>query len=837
MKIFIMVTKKSKPKNKTSKKITVNEVEFSVKAGTKTTFTVEAGAEKDGKVPIRILVEEDKKNISNLKQVKSKIKNWLRNPFIQKILKSPFIQRYSLAMWLFFGALFVYLLTRLIGLSHFPIYFFVDEALQSQFAEDLIKYNFRDVYGVFLPPAFHNNEYFTLGMGVYLQVIPYLLFGKSAIVTRATSAIISVIAAISVGILLRDAVKIKYWWVGVLFLSITPTWFLHSRTAWEMTEFTAFYIGALWAYTFYRIKSPNYLYLAVIFSALGFYTYSPGQILVPITTFALFIFDLKYHWQNRRTVSLAILLLALLTIQYFRFRALDPNNAIEHLHNLGSYLLANISVWEKIKIFFSQYFYGLSPWYWYSPNLNQLSRHLMKDYGQIMLWTLPFALLGLVETIRRVREPVFRIILTGFLVAPTATAFVAVGISRTMCFVSIAAILTAIGFNKVLTFLENPSERLTSWMQLSTSRVKILLAINIFVFPSLFALRFEKALDKIALIFLAFIIALYISGYLSVIARHIVKYIKLKKRKKTSNSVAWIVFIALSGINIFMLNDALRNGPTWYTDYNLHGMQYGAFQVFEPIKQYIKEHPNTQVFFSPTWTNGADIIMRFFLGDDTPVKFHSIIGYIENNLPIEDDSLFIMTKEEYNFAIQSEKLADFQIEKTIPCPDGTNCFYFVRLRYSDAAQEIFAQEKALREKMQESIVKIDNEDVKIRHTYIEADDQHLGIQLLFDNDPYTFAKTYEANPFVIELTFPTPRTINGFSIIIGSTSTRITLTGYTAPNADPITYEFSGEGSIEVPQLNFELPEPMTVTILHIEQLDLYAVEPTKNHIWEITFR
>jgi 4-amino-4-deoxy-L-arabinose transferase-like glycosyltransferase len=832
-----MATAKRKPKSKPKQKQpTANEVEFSIKAGSKATITIEAGEEKNGEIPVRIRLGAEGKASGSLTQLEVK----KEAGGIQKFFQSPFIKKYSLATWLFFGAIFIYLLTRLIGLSQFPIYFFVDEALQSQFAEDLVKYSFRDAYGIWFPPAFRNNEYFTLGMGVYLQVLPYLIFGKSAIITRATSAIISVIAAISVGLILRDAVKSKYWWAGVLFLSITPTWFLHSRTAWEMTEFTAFYAGALWAYTFYRIKSPNYLYLAILFGALGFYTYSPGQVLVPFTAFALFIFDLKYHWQNRRTVLFGILLLALLGIQYFRFRALDPDNAVAHLQNLGSYLFANISVWEKVKIYFSQYFYGLSPWYWYAPNLSEIPRHVMKGYGQIMLWTLPFALFGLIETIRRMREPVFRIILTGFLATPVATAFVAVGISRTMCFVAIAAILTAIGFEKFLAWIENPSQALNSWLQISTSRVKVLLAINIFIFTSIFALTLEKALDKVVIIFIAFIFALQVSGLVGTIAQRITNS-NINKKIKTWNIssvlISWIVFLALCGVNIFMLIDALKNGPTWFKDYNLHGMQYGAFQVFEPVKQYVKEHPSTQVFFSPSWTNGADIIVRFFLGDDTPIKFHSIVGYIENNLPIPEDSLFVMTKEEYNFAVQSEKLADFQIEKTILCPDGTNCFYFVRLRYSDIAEELFAQEKAIRGQLQESTIKINGEDIKVRHTYLEANDQSLNMQLVFDGNPYTNAKTYEANPFVIELTFPSPRTINGFSIVIGSAKVRITLIGYAFPGADPITYQFEGQGAFESPELSFDFPEPMTVQILHIEQLDMYASEPTKNHIWEITFR
>ncbi len=833
---------KSKPKNKSNRTPSiVSEVKILIKAGAKATITIEAGEEKDGEIPVRIRLAGEKSAKGSATQVEVKKETERNKSLFQKLAQSSFIKKLTLSTALFVGALVVYLAVRLIGLTQFPIYFFVDEALQSQFAEDLVKHNFRDAYGTWLPPAFRNNEYFTLGMGVYLQVLPYLIFGKSAVVTRATSAIISLIAAISAALMLRDAVKAKYWWVGVLFLSITPAWFLHSRTAWETTEFTAFYAGALCAYTFYRIKSPHYLYLAIFLSALAFYTYSAGQALVPFTALALFLFDLKYHWKNRRVVLIGVFLLAILVIPYLRFRAMDPDNAAAHLHNLGSYLFKDISVWEKAQQYVSHYFYGLSPWYWYLPGENTLPRHMMKGYGHVMLWTLPFALLGLVETIRRAREPAFRILLTGWLASPAAAALVEIGITRVMPFVVTTAILTALGFEKFLAWIENPSKRLADWAQSAPpSRWRAVAAAGVLLLGVAAAFVVEKTADKVVLVLLAFLLVLQISEIPGALARWMREARAVERLASWRVSPAGIsaaVFLLLSGINVSMLTDALRNGPTWYRDYGMGGMQYGAFQVFEPIKRYHREHPNTRILFSPNWANGTNILARFFLGDSFPVELHSVLGYIENELPIGEDTLFIMTKEEYELAVASEKLTDLRVEQTIPCPDGTNCFYFVRLRYSDIASQLFAEEKALRAAMQESVVKIDGEEVKIRHTYLEADDQGVSMQLVFDGNPYTYAKTYEANPFVMEITFPTPRTIRGFSIITGSARVRITLTGYAYAGAEPVTHQFEGQGSVEAPELTFDLPEPMTAQVLRIEQLDVYAVEPTKNHIWEIDFR
>lgn len=849
-----MPSAKRKPKHtpakRTPKHLTSdsNEINLSIKPGTKTTFTIEAGKEHAGEIPVRIHVEQsqgEEEGVSAGTQAKAKKEAWrLSGRFrgwSKKLRENPIFQKHDLATWLFWGSLAVYLLTRLIGLTKFPIYFFVDEALQTQFAADLVTNGYRGFNNVLFPPAFQNGTYFTLGMAVYMQLLPYLIFGKLPFVTRATSVLVTLIAASSAGLILRDGLKIKHWWAGVLFFSITPTWFLHSRTAWEMGEFVGFYSGALCAYMFYRIKSPKYLYLAIFLGALGFYTYSPGQVLVPFTAFALAIFDWRYHWENRRTILPGLVLLFIMTIPYLRFRALDPDNAMAHLHNLGSFLFSDMSLWEKIQKYFSNYFLGLGAWYWYIPTENTLQRHIMKGYGHIMIATLPFALLGLVETTRRLREPAYRIILTAWLAAPVATAFVEVGITRVLTYTFATALLTAIGLALVLEWVEDPTKRLKTTMSApSPSRLKIVSAVGILVIGALAAFFAEHTIDRVAAILISLLLALQISGLAGEIARRMKKtnLVKgLKHWRVSQYTAAWTVFLILSSVNIFMLSDALRNGPTWYKDYGMGGLQYGAFQVFDSIKEYIKEHPDTRILFSPNWANGTDVVARYFLGDPLPVQLHSIQGYVENKMQIGDDTLFIMTKDEYEFALTSDKLADIRVEKTISYPDGTPGFYFVRLRYSDKADKEFAQEEALRQVIQESVIKIDGEDVLVRHTYLEANDQAEGLQMAFDGDPYTYAKTYEANPFMMEFTFPTPRTIHGFSIIIGAAKVSITLTGYASLGADPVTYTFEGQGAMEQPELSFEFPEPMTAQILHVEQLDVNAPMPTKNHVWELTFR
>ena len=267
------------------------------------------------------------------------------------------------------------------------------------------------------------------------------------------------------------------------------------------------------------------------------------------------------------------------------------------------------------------------------------------------------------------------------------------------------------------------------------------------------------------------------------------------------------------------------------------GMQYGAFQIFDIIDQYVQEHPDTSVILSPNWANGTDVVSRFFIGNPPSVSLASIEGYVMRKFPLDDNTLFIMTPDEYSTATSNSKFTDVRVEKIVPYPDGNPGFYFVRLRYVDNIDEIFAAEEATRQVLQESVVMVDGQEVKVRFSYLDADVQAEAIKLVFDNDPYTLAKTFENNPFVIEMTFPSSRQISGFSIIIGSAGAEITLTGYPAPGALPVTYVFKGQGSIKQPKLSFDLPKPMQVQILRVEMLDPKSPAPTQVHIWELKLR
>lgn len=197
----------------------------------------------------------------------------------------------------------VYVLTRFWELVKFPIYFFCDEAIQANLAAMLVRNGMRDNEGWWFPPYFLNAEKWNLGWSVYVHVLPVALFGRSEVVTRGTTALVSLSGAVAIALMLRLIYRQRLWWLGVLVLGAMPAWFIHSRTAFETVMMVSFYACFMLCYLLYRYRDPRFLYGAVVFGAMTFYSYANGQGVMVASVALLLLSDLRYHLQQRWTVS------------------------------------------------------------------------------------------------------------------------------------------------------------------------------------------------------------------------------------------------------------------------------------------------------------------------------------------------------------------------------------------------------------------------------------------------------------------------------------------------------------------------------------------------------
>lgn len=367
------------------------------------------------------------------------------------------------------GALVLYLITRLAALEQYPIYFFTDEAIQTVRAAELVRNGGRDGYGAFLPAFFQNGPFFNLGVSVYLQVIPYLIWGSSVVVARATPALVTALGALWVGLLLWRGFKLKHPGLGVLVLAAVPAWFLHSRTAFETAVMTAFFAGFLYYYTRYRLEGPRHLYAAILLAGLAFYSYSPGQLVMLVTAGLLFLVDFGYHRQHRAVLVRGALLIGLLTVPYLRHQQWHPEAVYFQLRERGSYWLdPKVPVTEKLQRGLSEYAYGLSPAYWFFNNERDLDRHQMGDYGNFLWPMLPLAGLGLGVALRRWRSPAHRVVLVALLASPVGGALAEIGVTRSLMFVIPASLLIALGLEAAVQFGVRNVPRLARALWLTT---------------------------------------------------------------------------------------------------------------------------------------------------------------------------------------------------------------------------------------------------------------------------------------------------------------------------------------------------------------------------------
>lgn len=351
--------------------------------------------------------------------------------------------------WLFLGAMLVYYIVRLIRLADYPIFFFTDEAVHTTLAADLVRDGFKGLGGEFLPTFFKSGATYNAGFPVYLQVLPVLFGVRSVFITRFISVTVTLLAAAGVGMIFSELNGKKRAWLAILVLSLIPTWFYHTRTAFETVEAVSFYAFFLAGYVKYQQGNPRWLFLSIFSAALAFYSYSPARVVIAVTALLMLVSDLKYHWQMKQYLWQPALLGLVLVLPYIRFLYMHPGENEHHLQLLNSYWVAPQPVSWKILQFLKSYIQGLNPVYWFFPNSSEMPRHNMKGMGYLGWYFLPFFIAGLILLVKEWKQPASRIILLSLFAAPVGAAVAEIGITRAMFMVIPASLIITIGLHEV----------------------------------------------------------------------------------------------------------------------------------------------------------------------------------------------------------------------------------------------------------------------------------------------------------------------------------------------------------------------------------------------------
>ncbi len=662
--------------------------------------------------------------------------------------------------WLLPLSFLMYIATRLVALDAFPIYFFTDEAVQTVLASDLLRDHLFSYDHEFLPTFFKNGAQYNLGLSVYWQMLPTLLLGKSIWVTRGAAALATGIAALSVALLLKHIFRSLSPWMGVLFLSITPAWFLHSRTAFETSLAVSFYALFLYFYLMYRCHNPKYLFAAVLAAALTFYAYTPARVVIAVTLFLLLLSDFRYHLRHKWIGISSLALGIILTLPFLRFLLAHAAENAWSMRLLGSYWVMDLPLLTKLGMYAQKYLAGLNPLYWYFPNGVDLARHVMLGYGHLLTLTLPLGALGVALALWRIKCPEWRALLCAILAAPTGAAMVEVGITRVLFMVIPLAFLTALALEEIICYV------CSRWKNLP-----------------------QKAI---------------LAG----------------------------CFLLLCAVNVGMLADALIHAPTWYADYSLTGMQYGARQLFAAVADTLRDDPRIHLIVSPTWANGTDVLARFFFDDPLPYQLGTAQEYYRKVGNLTPQTQFVMTPEEFA-AIPRQKFAEIRVVKTLLYPNGRPGFLFVQLQYKQDIAAIIAAERAAHEQLVEDTVQIDGQPVRMLHSRADIGKP----QDVFDGSLTTLFRTDALNPLKIQLIFPSPRRIHQVSLQIGGVPTAVRVQGWDADNRPLFDLRQSAGEAINPRLLTVNLGGEYPVETLWLEVRNVRDNEEGNVHLWEVTLK
>ena len=200
---------------------------------------------------------------------------------------------------LFWGGILVYLVTRLWGVTEYPLAFDGDEAGIVVLGRALLDNGFRDGYGIWFPIFFAYPNW-NPDVGVYVHLLASSIFGVSVTVARVTAVLLSVPAPFALAAALKWGFTARGWWLAPYVLSTLPMWFHLSRSAYDSATWVAFFACAVAAYYRYRYRDPAWALQFVGASLLTFYSNAVAHLFAVLLIGAVFVIDWRYHREHWR---------------------------------------------------------------------------------------------------------------------------------------------------------------------------------------------------------------------------------------------------------------------------------------------------------------------------------------------------------------------------------------------------------------------------------------------------------------------------------------------------------------------------------------------------------
>jgi len=256
-----------------------------------------------------------------------------------------------------------------------------------------------------------------------------------------------------------------------------------------------------------------------------------------------------------------------------------------------------------------------------------------------------------------------------------------------------------------------------------------------------------------------------------------------------------------------MTRDALVNGPQWFTNYGLQGMQWGARELFAELERRLAAAPGERFVISHLWANNTNAFGDFFLSREERerISWGVIDDVLRERRPeVDRAATFVLTPEELERAQASPKLRVDPAWTEIPNPAGKPSFYLVRLEYRPDAEAAFEAEREERQRLVEATVMIGGTPVRVRHPRLDMGE----IGAAFDGDLRSLARTLDANPTRFEIQFPAPRRLDEVRLHLWRDEYHVELTAVRS-DGSVLTDAVQADRRLDDGPVSLRLAEPI----------------------------
>lgn len=297
----------------------------------------------------------------------------------------------------------LFLVTRLYRIDSIPSSVYWDEASIGYNAYSVLTTG-KDEWGETLPLHFRAFGEFKLPVYVYSVVVSEFFLGVNALAVRLPSVIFGLFAIVGLYLLVLELTKKKSIALLSSFLfSITPWFFIFSRTGYEAVAGLAFFI---WAIYFLLLSDTHkfLIFISTFLFVISAYSYNSFRILTPI----VLGLGLLYHLLKKQFVIVFVSILIMITSALPLYKLYKQDSGLSRLQTVGS------------KNIVSNYIKNFSPKFLFvSGDTNPRSQ--VPEKSQLYFIDAVFLVLGILYIIKS-KNPKLYYILGLLLLAPIPAA-------------------------------------------------------------------------------------------------------------------------------------------------------------------------------------------------------------------------------------------------------------------------------------------------------------------------------------------------------------------------------------------------------------------------------